>query len=105
VLPSELTFGEKVAKAPIPGTTVSKPPDIPLLEGTPQSLVNFPAPLYIPHVVINVTTAYTVEGFNILSPVDGIIPLFASIPPNLASDLVSVSNEQFLKYISRAASA
>lgn len=57
VVPSAFSFGEKVAKAPIPGITVKSPPEIPLLVGTPQSLVNFPAPLYIPHVVIMVTTA------------------------------------------------
>lgn len=84
--PSAFSFGENVAKAPIPGMTVRSPPDTPLLVGTPQSLVNFPAPLYIPQVVIIVTTAWTVWGLKILLPVDGMIPLFASIAPKLARD-------------------
>lgn len=57
VLPSELIFGEKLAKAPRDGITVKRPPETPDLAGTPSSLVNFPAPLYIPHVVMTVTTA------------------------------------------------
>jgi hypothetical protein len=57
VLPSGLILGEKLATAPIDGTTVKRPPETPLLAGTPSSLVNLPAPLYIPHVVITVTTA------------------------------------------------
>lgn len=86
VFPSSFNGGENVANAPSPGMTVNKPPATPLLEGTPNSFVNLPAPLYIPQVVINVTTAYTVEGLKIRSPVDGFTPLFASIAPNFASD-------------------
>ena len=57
VFPSGLILGEKLATAPIDGTTVRRPPDTPLFAGTPISFVNFPAPLYIPQVVITVTTA------------------------------------------------
>jgi hypothetical protein len=105
VLPSALIFGEKLAKAPKEGITVRSPPETPDFAGTPSSLVNFPAPLYIPQVVMTVTTAYTVLVFNILSPVDGTIPLFASMAPNRASDLVLTIIEQFLKYRSSALSA
>lgn len=55
--PSSFKGGDQVVKDPNPGITVSKPPETPLLDGTPRSLVNFPAPLYIPQVVIRVTTA------------------------------------------------
>jgi len=95
VFPSEFKGGENVEKAPIPGITDSSPPETPLLLGTPKSFVNLPAPLYIPQVVINVTTAYTVLRFKILSPVDGLTPLLASIAPNLANDSTFTSNEQF----------
>jgi len=84
-----------VQNAPIPGITVSKPPETPLLEGTPRSFVNLPAPLYIPQVVISVTTAYTVFGLSILSPVVGLIPLLANIDPNLAKDSTFTIKEQF----------
>jgi hypothetical protein len=57
VFPSSLRGGEKVAKAPKPGITVSRPPDTPDFDGTPRSLLNLPAPLYIPHVDIRVTVA------------------------------------------------
>lgn len=93
--PSSFKGGDQEQNAPIPGITVSNPPETPLLEGTPSSLVNLPAPLYIPHVVINVTTAYTVLGDKILFPVVGLIPLLASIDPNLASDSTVTSIEQF----------
>lgn len=56
-LPSSFKGGDQVQKAPIPGIIDNKAPDTPLLEGTPRSLVNLPAPLYIPQVVIMVTTA------------------------------------------------
>jgi hypothetical protein len=36
-----------------------------------------------------------VLGLIILSPVDGLTPLFASIAPNLAKDSTFTSNEQF----------
>jgi hypothetical protein len=48
-------------------------------------LVNFPAPLYIPQVYIIVTVALTVSGSMILSPVEELIPLFASMAPNRAT--------------------
>ena len=65
VLPSSLRGGAKLAKAPRPGITVIRPPATPDFEGTPSSLVNLPAPLYIPHVVIKVTVAWTVAGLTI----------------------------------------
>ena len=48
-------------------------------------MVNFPAPLYIPQVYIIVTVALTVRGSMILSPVDGLMPLFASMAPKRAT--------------------
>lgn len=96
-LPSELMRGLKLATAPIEGTTVRRPPETPDLAGTPNSFVNFPAPLYIPQVVITVTTAWTVEDLSKRSPVDGTIPLFASMAPKRASDFVFTKMEQFLK--------
>lgn len=89
--------GDHVAKAPNPGITDNKPPETPLLLGIPMSLVNFPAPLYIPQVVIRVTTACTVEVSTIFSPVEVLTPLLASMAPNLASDLQSTRIEQHLK--------
>jgi hypothetical protein len=83
--PSSFNLGPKLAKAPTPGTTVKSPPETPLLHGTPKFFVNLPAPLYIPHVNMNVVIAYTVSGFKIRSPVDGFIPLLAHIAPNLAN--------------------
>jgi len=103
--PYRSSGGDHVATAPIPGSTESNPPDTPLLLGIPISLVNFPAPLYMPQVVIRVTTACTVEGSIIFSPVDVFIPLLASIAPNRAKDLQSIKMEQHLKYKSRASSA
>ena len=105
VLPSGLILGEKLAIAPRDGTTVKRPPETPLLAGTPNSRVNFPAPLYMPQVVMTVTTACTVEDLSSRSPVEGTMPLFASIAPNLASDFVLTRIEQFLKYRSKARSA
>lgn len=75
----------------------SRPPDTPDFDGTPRSLVNLPAPLYMPHVVIKVTTAYTVLGERILFPVVGLIPLLASIDPNLARDSTFTKIEQDMK--------
>jgi len=37
VLPSGFIFGEKLATAPIEGTTASRPPETPLFAGTPSS--------------------------------------------------------------------
>jgi acetylglutamate kinase len=59
----------------------------------------------MPQVVMTVTTACTVEDFKSRSPVEGTIPLLASIAPNLARELVVTNIEQFLKYRSRAFSA
>jgi len=69
----------------MPGITVRSPPETPLFVGTPCALVNFPAPLYIPQVYIIVTVALTVSGSMILSPVEELIPLFASMAPNRAT--------------------
>jgi hypothetical protein len=95
--PSSLRGGDQVQKDPIPGIIESRSPETPLLEGTPRSFVNLPAPLYIPQVVIKVTTAYTVLGVRILFPVVGLIPLLASIEPNLASDSTFTNIEQVMK--------
>eukprot|EP00350_Pseudokeronopsis_sp_OXSARD2_P001085 CAMPEP_0170553190 /NCGR_PEP_ID=MMETSP0211-20121228/10999_1 /TAXON_ID=311385 /ORGANISM="Pseudokeronopsis sp., Strain OXSARD2" /LENGTH=411 /DNA_ID=CAMNT_0010861341 /DNA_START=719 /DNA_END=1956 /DNA_ORIENTATION=- len=97
VLPSLLSLGEKVTTAPIPGTTDMRPPETPDLDGIPNSFTNLPAPLYIPHVVMIVTTDCTVSGLRILSPVEGFTPLLASIAPNLLSDSTFTSKEQALK--------
>ena len=94
VFPSSFKGGAHVQKAPIPGITVKRSPDTPLLEGTPSSFVNLPAPLYMPQVVISVTTACTVFGCKILFPVVGLMPLFANIDPNLANDSTETSKEQ-----------
>jgi hypothetical protein len=82
-LASSLRSGEKDPTAPIPGITVRRPPEMPLLLGTPWSFVNLPAPLYIPQVYMSVTVALTVRGSMIRSPVEGFIPLLASMAPNL----------------------
>ena len=84
MLPSELSLGANDTTAPIPGMTERRPPETPLLEGIPIAFTNFPAPLYIPHVVITVTTDYTFKSLRILSPLEGLIPSFESIAPNLA---------------------
>ena len=94
MLPSSLRGGEKLTTEPIPGITARSPPDTPLLAGIPIYFVNFPAPLYIPQVVMIVTTACTVAELRILSPVEGLIPWLASIAPNLASDYTSTKIEQ-----------
>lgn len=98
VLPSALSGGDHVANAPRPGMTLKRPPETPDFEGTPRSLMKLPAPSYIPQEVMRVTTALTVFGLRIRSPVEGLIPLFASIAPNLESDWVLTNTEQFLKY-------
>ena len=55
-LPSSFNFGAKVTREPKPGRTTNKPPETPLLQGTPISRANLPAPLYIPQVIIIGTT-------------------------------------------------
>ncbi len=59
-------------------------PETPLFDGTPQSLINFPAPLYIPQVIIKGIIARIVLDDNTFYPVFGTIPLFDKVDPKFA---------------------
>jgi hypothetical protein len=92
-LPSSFNFGENVTKDPNPGKTTNNPPDTPLLQGTPISLAKWPAPLYIPQVIIIGTTDDIVLCDIILSPLCVLIPLFAKQAPNFTKDFTSTNIE------------
>jgi len=79
--PTSSILGEKLMTAPKFGMIVRSPPLTPLLVGTPQSLTNFPALLYIPQVIMRGTTACTVLELNTRCPVVHMIPLLARVAP------------------------
>ena len=92
-LPSSFSYGESVTRDPNPGRTTNNPPETPLLHGTPISLAKWPAPLYIPQVIIIGTTEEIVLCYIILSPFKQLIPLLARHAPNLAKDFTSTNIE------------
>ncbi len=71
---SSLTFGDHDDIAQNPGMTVKRQPETPALDGTPHAFTNLPEVLYIPHIVMIVTVAWTVCSCMILSPEKGLSP-------------------------------
>eukprot|EP00238_Polyblepharides_amylifera_P000655 CAMPEP_0196570944 /NCGR_PEP_ID=MMETSP1081-20130531/1106_1 /TAXON_ID=36882 /ORGANISM="Pyramimonas amylifera, Strain CCMP720" /LENGTH=110 /DNA_ID=CAMNT_0041887655 /DNA_START=307 /DNA_END=636 /DNA_ORIENTATION=- len=80
------------------------PPLTPDLAGIPTSIIQFPAPLYIPHVIITALTSSTTSEDMIMSALIGCFPWFASTPAIVAHSTAETRVEQAMKYASNPCS-
>ncbi len=62
LLPCSSSRGENTATPSSPGSTARMPPATPLLAGMPTPSTHAPAPSYMPHVVITLSTRSTSSG-------------------------------------------
>src|SRR4029453_16028544 len=78
LLPAASSGGEKVARPPLPGDTVTMPPLTPLLPGIPISYSQSPDNSYRPAVAITARTRRPTPATTTRSPVIGFNPPSAS---------------------------
>ena len=93
LLPAASSGGEKVARPPLPGETVTMPPLTPLLPGIPISYSQSPDSSYRPAVAITASTRRHTPAAMTRSPVIGFTPPLASVAAITARSWTVTSRE------------
>src|SRR6476660_6132215 len=98
LLPASSSGGANTAIAPFPGTTATIPPPTPPFAGRPTCQDQPPEPSYRPAVAITERMYGTCSALITRSPVIGLTPLLARVPPIAASCRAFTPTEHCLVY-------
>ena len=80
-----------------PGSTAMMPPQTPLFAGRPTVYIHSPAPSYMPHVAMTLSTDLTVDSEAARAPGDGLRPPAARVAAMTARSWVSTAMAHWRK--------
>src|SRR5918993_1992290 len=95
LLPAASSGGEKVARPPLPGETVTMPPLTPLLPGIPTWYSQSPDNSYKPAVAMTASTRRQTPATTTRSPVIGFTPPLANVAAITARSWTVTSREHW----------